>query len=713
MSSTVQKENKNCLFCNALLHNDEKAKYAKKHKITKQVLNFCQDCSELKIEQIEELLSDTNSFSTESYNSTNSQEATKEPINDNRLHLKNDFLVNLNETNEEELSITLHRTEETQRVIRILGKKQKNYPILIGEMGVGKKTVIKHLAYMCSKGEVPALKNSTVYSLDLSPLVTGATTRSELENNFKSIMLILKPADILFVNEVHLLAARNIPGMIEFTNLLRQHLVKLNVKIVSTATPSQYQELKKDPVLSSLFQDVEIQPLNREQTLDILKNIVATYQDYHLVNVQDECLSLITKLTDEYMKDRHFPNKAIDVLDEVCSLASLSSTKKNKPKLLEVSKKYKVFKKKYNTDNSTFDKDALKEINAQQLNDKLPIVNSSMIIKVIENITNTSISTNKLSKEENVRIKNIESNLKNELIGQDAALKVLARAIKRAKSVLRKKDRPTVLFFAGPTGVGKTESATVLAKHLFGSEELMIPLNMTEYMDSASISKLIGSPPGYVGFEQKGLLTEKVLKNPESVILLDEFEKADKKISHLFLQVFEKGELNDSKGNVIDFKKTIIILTSNIGVEKKNSVGFSKSSQADKTLDALEETYNREFINRLDEIITFNSLNESDLLKILDIRIGKYNEELLENGIKISVDEEVKLDLIKTAYSPTYGARPLRRVFREKIEDLVDDYWIDYNIRNEEIEGEEVEIENETNIKTLSIVKVNNRFEVS
>jgi len=651
-------------------------------------------------------------LSKEGFIATDRQEKIDEPVDDRRTHLKNNFLTNLNEMNKEEPYLALYRAEEVQKIIRILGKKQKNYPILIGELGVGKKAVIKHLAYMCSKGEIPALRGNTLYYLDLVSLVSSATTRSELENNFKSILLTLKPMDILFINEVHLLTARNLQGMIEFTNLLRQHLVRLNVKIIGTATPSQYKEFKKDVALSNVFQTVEIQPLNKEQTLDILKKIVISYQDYHSVYVQDECLSLIIELTDEYMKDRNFPDKAIDVLDEVCSLASLSSEKNDQTEVLGTRDKFKAFKKKYNTDSSTLDRDVLKELNAQHSDDPLPLVNSGMIIKVIENITNTPISANKLSKEEKDRIKNIETNLKKELIGQDAALKVLARAIKRAKSGLRKKDRPTVLFFAGPTGVGKTESATVLAKHLFGSEKLVIPLNMTEYMDSASISKLVGSPPGYVGFEQEGLLTGKVLKNPESVILLDEFEKADKKVSHLFLQVFEKGELTDSKGNVIDFKKTIIILTSNIGVEKKNNVGFGENPQVDKTLDALEETYNREFINRLDQIITFNPLSESDLLKILDIRIEKYNNELLENGIRISVDEEVKSDLVRTAYSPTYGARPLRRVFREQIEDLVDDYWLECNIENEDGINKDENNKEKNEVKTISIVKVNNELKV-
>lgn len=581
------------------------------------------------------------------------------------------FLINLNEEVKDNFEPILFRDGELERVIQILLRKTKNNPVLIGEAGVGKTAIADLLAYEIVNNKIPRLKGYTVYSLNIAAFMSGTKFRGSFEEKFNTLISKLDSKSILFIDEMHLVmgAGGSEQSDIDLSNLLKPYLSKGKLKVIGATTLNEYRIIEKDPAFSRRFLPVKVKPLNSAQTLIVLQNIRSYFESHHGVEVLDESLKTIINLSDEYIHERYFPDKAIDVLDEACSLVSLeqNSIPVKEIKLLETELEQLV---------NTLDlKNApdLKQKIAEAK--KLKKVNPDHILIAVEKMTNIPVT--QLTKEEKTRLKNLESTLKKRLIGQLEAIETLTKAVKRSRLKLKKIQKPTVLFFAGPTGVGKTESVKALAESLFGNEESMIRFDMSEYMEEHSLSKLIGSPPGYIGHEDEGQLTEKIRRNPYSIILLDEFEKAHTNITNLFLQLFDDGRLTDSKGRTIDFKNTIIILTSNIGVKEKQNVGFGSMPKETKTMEALEKAYPPEFLNRIDEIVTFKQLTEQDIIKIVDIRIKEYQESLKDKGIEFKIEQGAKSYLAKKGYSPTLGARPLARVITREIEDLIVDHILE------------------------------------
>lgn len=600
------------------------------------------------------------------------------------------FLDNLNEEVKGNFDPVLFRDEELERVVQILLRKTKNNPVLIGEAGVGKTKVASLLAYNIVKGKIPRLKGYTVYSLNIASLMSGTKYRGEFEAKVKALIEEMDSKSILFMDEMHLImgAGGSSSSDIDFANLLKPYLTQGKLKVMGATTLSEFRRVEKDPAFTRRFQSVKVNPLNEEQTLVILEKLCPIFESHHGVKVSPECLKEIVELTGEYIQDRFFPDKAIDVLDEACSLVSLQQNGLPTEEVKDLEKKFEELI-------STLDIKGSEAIQ-KELNDikKGRKVNIPIIAEVVEKMTN--IPVKQLTAEEKQRLVNLEVELKKRLIGQEEAVRTLARVARRSRVKIKKTDKPAVLFFAGPTGVGKTESAKALAECLFNDEKMMHRFDMSEFMEEHSVAKLIGSPPGYKG-EEEGQLTEKVRRNPHSIILLDEFEKAHPKIANIFLQLFAEGRLTDSKGKTVDFKNTIIILTSNIGVgDIQKVVGFGSEPIIGDTVTALKKTFSPEFINRIDETITFNQLTKKNIVEIVELRLKEYQESLLSKGIELKLNDDAKSYLAKEGYSPTLGARPLSRIITKEIEDLV----VDHLLLNDDID-------------TLFITETNGHLQVS
>lgn len=591
------------------------------------------------------------------------------------------FLDNLNEEVLEDFDPVLFRDEELERVVQVLLRKTKNNPVLIGEAGVGKTKIASLLAYNIVKGKIPRLKGYTVYSLNIASLMSGTKYRGEFEAKVQALIKKMDSKSILFMDEMHLMmgAGSSSSSDIDLANLLKPYLTQGKLKVIGATTLSEFRSIEKDPAITRRFLPVKVEPFNEEQTLIILEKLCPIFESHHEVKVSPECLKEIVELSGEYIQDRFFPDKAIDVLDEACSLISLQQD--SLPTEEEVEDLEVYFKELI----SSLDiKNA--EVIQKKLNDLkkermvVPMVNIHIIAEVVEKMTNIPVS--QLTTEEKQRLVNLEVELKKRLIGQDEAVRTLARVARRSRVKIKKTDKPAVLFFAGPTGVGKTESAKALAECLFDDEKMMQRFDMSEFMEEHSVSKLIGSPPGYKG-DEEGQLTEKVRRNPYSIILLDEFEKAHPKIANIFLQLFAEGRLTDSKGRTVDFKNTIIILTSNIGVgDIQKVVGFGSEPIIGDTVTALKKTFSPEFINRIDETITFNQLTKENIDEIVELRINEYQKSLLSKGIELKLNDDAKSYLAKEGYSPTLGARPLSRIITKEIEDLV----VDHLLLNDDID---------------------------
>jgi ATP-dependent Clp protease ATP-binding subunit ClpC len=600
---------------------------------------------------------------------------------------------------DQQLDPLVGRDTEVDRVIQILCRRTKNNPVLIGEPGVGKTAIVEGLAQKIADGEVPSfLADKRVLALDLSLIVAGTKYRGQFEERLKTIMkeLMENQNSIVFIDELHtLVGAGSAEGSLDAANILKPALSRGEIQCIGATTPAEYRKsIEKDRSLERRFQAVKVPPPNEEDAIKIIMGIKEKYEKFHAVSYTEDAITFSVSHSSRYIPDRFLPDKAIDLIDEAGARVKLRQTSLPE-ELTEVQKRIKfiVHRMENAIANHEFEKarfysdeERKERENLRALRDKYHLDDSSAGIVTREDIEDvvsrwTGVPVTSLKEEEMQRLLRVEEELHKRVISQDKAISALSRAIRRSRAGLKNPARPIGSFlFLGPTGVGKTEMARTLAQFLFGSEKALIRFDMSEFMEKHSVSKLIGSPPGYVGYEEGGQLTERVKRNPYSVVLLDEIEKAHPDVYNLLLQVFEDGQLTDGLGNTVDFKNTIIVMTSNIGakhLQKQQGLGF-QSSDENMALDKMEElvkgevkrTFNPEFLNRLDEIIIFTSLIESDLMQILELLVQQLNVNLVHKAITISVNDDAKRYILaKTASDRTYGARPLRRALQRFVED--------------------------------------------
>jgi ATP-dependent Clp protease ATP-binding subunit ClpE len=581
------------------------------------------------------------------------------------------------------------REKEIQRVIEVLNRRSKNNPVLIGEAGVGKTAIAEGFALKIVKGEVPTkLLNKEVYVLDISSLVAGTSYRGQFEEKMQQLVAELKQRNdvILFIDELHMLvgAGGTSEGSMDAGNILKPALARGEFQIIGATTLKEYRMIEKDPALERRFQPVVVKEPTVDEAFEILKGIRPIYENYHHVTYSDDVLKACVTLSDRYIQDRFLPDKAIDLLDEAGSKLNLTQGETDKGKL---QKRLDVItrEKELATKQEDYEKAAQlrdEEFSLKRKLEKDRIENTPEV--TIENIQDmieksTGIPVKKLQKSEQSKMKDLQKNLGKKVIGQEKAIEKVAKAILRARVGLKPKTRPTASFlFVGPTGTGKTELTKTLAAELFGSKDSMIRLDMSEYMEKHSVSKLIGSPPGYVGHDEAGQLTEQVRRNPYSIILLDEIEKAHPDVMNMFLQIMEDGRLTDSQGRVVNFNETVIIMTSNAGVadKKLGTIGFNESNgesvlATQSILESLRDYFKPEFLNRIDSIIEFTHLEKADLLTIIDIMLEELNATLKEQDLKMEITHAAKEKIAELGYHQAFGARPLRRAIQEHIEDQI------------------------------------------
>ncbi|WP_282033360.1 ATP-dependent Clp protease ATP-binding subunit [Metabacillus indicus] len=576
------------------------------------------------------------------------------------------------------------RDAEVERLIEILNRRNKNNPVLIGEPGVGKTAVVEGFALKIAEGDVPAkLKNKEVYLLDVASLVANTGVRGQFEERMKQLISELqqKKNIILFIDEIHqLVGAGSAEGSMDAGNILKPALARGELQVVGATTLKEYRQIEKDAALERRFQPVMVTEPSLEKAIEILKGIQDKYEKYHEVSYSEEAIKATVMLSHRYIQDRYLPDKAIDLLDEAGSKKNLQSGggEDISGKLAEIARKKAQATKEENYELAAKLRDEELKLESMQTTSHA-VVEAEDIAAIIEK--KTGIPVGKLQEDEQAQMKNLESKLSGKVIGQEEAVKKVAKAIRRSRAGLKSKQRPIGSFlFVGPTGVGKTELTKTLASELFGTRDSLIRLDMSEYMEKHSVSKIIGSPPGYVGHEEAGQLSEKVRRNPYSIILLDEIEKAHPDVQHMFLQVMEDGRLTDSQGRTVSFKDTVIIMTSNAGAgHKKVTVGFGNSEALNESslLESLGSFFKPEFLNRFDSIIEFKSLEKTDLLQIVDIMLDELQETLTEQHIKLNITDEAKEKIAELGYHPAFGARPLRRVIQEHVEDAIADVLLD------------------------------------
>ncbi len=595
------------------------------------------------------------------------------------------------------------RDKEIERVIEILNRRNKNNPVLIGEPGVGKTAIAEGLALKIAEGQVPEkLLNKEVYLLDVASLVANTGIRGQFEERMKRLIAELQRRKnvILFIDEIHLLVgAGSAEGSMDAGNILKPALARGELQVVGATTLKEYRQIEKDAALERRFQPVIVHEPTVEEAITILKGIQPKYEQFHHVKYTDEAIEACVKLSHRYIQDRFLPDKAIDLLDEAGSKANLrlgpTDEKQIQERLAQIAKeKAKAVKEENFELAAKLRSEELKLEKQLQngVNQERPVVDVADIQRIIEE--KTGIPVGKLQADEKEKMKHLEENLAKKVIGQEEAVKKVAKAIRRSRAGLKAKHRPIGSFlFVGPTGVGKTELAKTLAEELFGSKDAMIRLDMSEYMEKHSVSKLIGSPPGYVGHEEAGQLTEKVRRNPYSIILLDEIEKAHPDVQHIFLQILEDGRLTDSQGRTVSFKDTVIIATSNAGVtDKKITVGFEKQQTQTSILDSLNAYFKPEFLNRFDAIIEFKSLKKEHMLQIVDLMLDEVKAAMREQHIDLDVSQAAKEKLAELGYHPAFGARPLRRVIQEHVEDKIADVLLD---ENDQVKAIRIDVEND------------------
>ncbi|ARK30555.1 ATP-dependent Clp protease ATP-binding subunit [Halalkalibacter krulwichiae] len=580
------------------------------------------------------------------------------------------------------------REKEIERVIEVLNRRSKNNPVLIGEAGVGKTAIAEGFAFKIVRGEVPTkLLNKEVYVLDISSLVAGTNYRGQFEEKMQQLVTELQERDnvILFIDELHMMvgAGASSEGSMDAGNILKPALARGEFQIIGATTLKEYRMIEKDAALERRFQPVIVKEPTIDEAFEILKGIRPIYENYHNVKYSDEVLKACITLSDRYIQDRFLPDKAIDLLDEAGSKLNLTQGETDKGKLEkrlnEIAREKELATKDENYERAAKLRDEEVDIKNKLENDiKEPVqeVTEEDIQGIIER--STGIPVKKLQKTEKSKMKDLQSNLAKKVIGQDRAIEKVTKAILRARVGLKPKSRPTASFlFVGPTGTGKTELTKTLAAELFGSKNSMIRLDMSEYMEKHSVSKLIGSPPGYVGHDEAGQLTEQVRRNPYSIILLDEIEKAHPDVLNMFLQIMEDGRLTDSQGRVVNFTETVIIMTSNAGVtdRKLATIGFNDEGESvlatQSILEDLRDYFKPEFLNRIDSIIEFSPLQKTDLIQIINIMLKELQLTLHEQGYSMVVTQAAKERIAELGYHQAFGARPLRRAIQEYIEDPI------------------------------------------
>ena len=586
------------------------------------------------------------------------------------------------------------RDQEIARVIEILNRRTKNNPVLIGEAGVGKTAVVEGLAQQIVDGSVPAkLQDKRIISLNMVSMVQGTGIRGQFEQRMQQLVKELQnnPDIILFIDEIHeIVGAGNAEGGMDAGNIIKPALARGELQLVGATTIKEYRDIEKDSALARRFQPVEVKEPTIDETIKILRGIQKRYEDYHHVKYTDAAIESAAKLSARYIQDRFLPDKAIDLVDEAGSRMNLTIPYIDKEKMKERIDAAEQLKqealKNEDYEKAAYYRDQIEKYDKmkdQKVDpDKAPIITDKIMDKIVEEKTNIPVGD--IQKQEENQLQNLASDLKDKVIGQDQAVEKVARAIRRNRIGFNKSGRPIGSFlFVGPTGVGKTELAKQLAKQMFGSEDAMIRFDMSEYMEQYSVSKLIGSAPGYVGYEEAGQLTEQVRHNPYSLILLDEIEKAHPDVMNLFLQILDDGRLTDSQGRTVSFKDTIIIMTSNAGQGIKNaSVGFAAENsdeEKDSARNSMTQFFKPEFLNRLDDVIEFNELTKDDLIKIVNLMLHNTNEMVKDQGLHIDVTEKAKEKLVDEGFNPSMGARPLRRTIQEEIEDKVADFKLDHS----------------------------------
>ena len=597
------------------------------------------------------------------------------------------------------LDKVIGRDSEIQRIVQILNRRSKNNPCLIGEPGVGKTAIAQGLAIKIAEQKVPAkLLNKEVYLLDMTAIIAGTQFRGQFEARMKALIDECKTCGniILVIDEIHnIIGAGDAEHAMNAANILKPSLSNGEIQLIGTTTLKEYRKyIEKDSALERRFQPVIIDEPNIEDTIEIIKGIKGYYEDYHKVSISNSVIEETVKMSEKYIHDRFLPDKAIDLLDEACSRINLNNTTlaeleilKNELKKIESEKEDAVSSDSIEDYKKAADLKT-KECNLvakiKELESKLTLQELTIadIAEVIE--SSTKIPVKKITEAETQKLLNLEANLHKRIIGQDTAVSSVARTIRRNRAGLQSTKRPPSFMFVGPTGVGKTELAKALACEMFGNEDAIIRFDMSEYMESHSTSKLIGSPPGYVGYDDAGQLTEKVKRKPYSIILLDEIEKAHPDVFNILLQVLDDGKLTDSQGNTVNFANTIIIMTSNAGSNlNNNSIGFAKETvDKGKITDSLKQTFRPEFLNRVDEILVFDSLTEKELIQIIDLLLEDTRKALLEKHIKLEVSEEAKKYILKNGTDLKYGARPLRRAIQKYVEDELSDMLLRGELQN-------------------------------
>lgn len=600
---------------------------------------------------------------------------------------------------ENKLDPVIGRKDEIERVIQILSRRTKNNPVLLGEAGVGKTAIVEGLAQLVIAGNVPeVLRNKRIIIIDLALMIAGTKYRGQFEERIKAVMDEIKRSKdvIIFIDELHtLVGAGAAEGAIDASNILKPALSRGEIQCIGATTMDEYRKyIEKDAALERRFQTIMVDPPSVDETIEILKGLRDKYEAHHRVKFTDEALDAAAKLSDRYISGRFLPDKAIDIIDETGSRAKLAvltvpdeikelekkieNFKKDKEELIKSQDFEKAASLRDKERQARAELDAKKKEWAQNRDKTLPSIKEDDIAYIVSKWTGIPIV--KLEQKDSEKLLKIEEELHRRIVGQDEALSAIARAVRRSRAGIKDPRRPIGSFiFLGPTGVGKSLLARALAEFMFGDEDALVQLDMSEYMEKFNVSRLVGAPPGYVGYEEGGQLTEKIRRRPYAVILLDEIEKAHPDVFNILLQVLEEGRLTDSFGRKVDFRNTVLIMTSNVGAEilrQKGSLGFKSTSDEitynemkEKLLDEVKKTFKPEFLNRVDDIIVFRSLAKEDLIKIVEIELSFVKERLKEQKITFELDNEAKEFLIEKGFDPVFGARPLKRTIQRYLED--------------------------------------------